>query len=80
MSSKDSVESQPADEKTGEKVVWISSFDEITGAYYYLPEKTVWDDRYIMESHNCLMWFFIILLCGFFITLCGSPLCLVMLS
>ena len=35
MSSKDSVECQPADEKTvREKDVWTSSFEKITGAYY----------------------------------------------
>ena len=35
-----------------------------------------------MESHNCLMWLFIIILCGFFIMccsdyimLCGFSLC-----
>ena len=32
-----------------------------------MSEEIVWDDRYIMESHNCLMSFFIIILCGFFI-------------
>ena len=72
MSSKDSIECQPGDEKTvRRKNVWISSFEEITDAYYYLSESTVWDDRHIMESHNCLMWLFIIILCGFFIMSCS---------